>query len=205
MKNLFFSIFTTLRWVVYSAVICLIALSACQETPTPPAATMTVTAAPTATTQLVMSIYEGPGSVDLLYPAEWKFLIPQTGLLVFGARETIDQAQPGPMMTVLRVSALSADEDAAGELNHYLEFGPYRSGYELVGDIETFSLIDREGLQARLTYAGNEENIPMEAYIAAAEADNGAIYIFTGTSPADVWEAYEQTFRVMVNSVEFNE
>lgn len=155
--------------------------------------------------QLVMAQYAGEGSIEILYPAAWTFHLPRVGLLMFATKETIELAEPGPLMTILRVSEGQVHGNAEGELNHYLDFGPLRSGYTQNGDYKQITVNGQEAWEVSLSYEGNDENIPMEAYIVSSETESGAVYIFTSTSPAEMWDQHEITFKVMVNSVEFTE
>ena len=109
-------------------------------------------------------------------------------------------------MTVLRISTANVHGNAEGELNHFLDFGPVRSGYTKDGEYGRLTIDEQEAWDVALSYAGDgDENIPMKAYIVSSETGGGAVYLFTATAPAEMWAQYEQTFKLMVNSVEFTE
>ena len=109
-------------------------------------------------------------------------------------------------MSVLRVPIAQVHGNAEGELNHYLDFGPLRAGYTKNGEYEPLTIGGQEAWAVSLSFAGDgEELIPMETYIVSSETESGAVYIFTSTAPAEMWDQYETTFKVMVNSVAFTE
>lgn len=161
---------------------------------------------PTATPEpLKMLQYTNEAAFDLLYPEAWTYYLPRQGILLFGEEKTITQAQPGAMMTILRIAPPDVHGNAEGELNHFLDFGPKREGYTMEGERKVVEINGRSALVQHLSYPGEGENIPMKATIVAADTESGAVYIFASTAPADVWESHAAKFDVMVSSVSFNE
>ncbi len=161
---------------------------------------------PTATSApLKMLQYSNEAAFDLLYPEGWTYYLPREGMLLFGEEKTINQAQPGAMMTILRITPSSVHGNAEGELNHFLDFGPRRDGYALDGERREVEINGRSALVQHLNYPGEADNLPMKATVVAAETESGAVYIFASTAPADVWEANASKFDLMVSSVSFHE
>ena len=154
---------------------------------------------------LKMLQYNNEAAFDLLYPEGWTYYLPRPGMLLFGEEKTINQAQPGAMMTILRVEPPAVHGNAEGELNHFLDFGPKRDGYALDGERKAVEINGRSALVQHLNYPGEGENIPMTATVVVAETTGGAVYIFASTAPTDVWEANAAKFDVMVSSVSFHE
>lgn len=156
-------------------------------------------------TPLSVLKYETNAPITLLYPADWVFLLPQPGLLLFGEEETLIDAEPGAMMTILRIPNARVHGTLEGELNHYLDFGPRQDGYEIVGEIEETTIGEQNAFSLRMSFQGEGERIPFETRIVAAEAANGAVYILAGTSPAEQWEANVNKFSVIIGSFEILE
>ncbi|MFT5195921.1 MAG: hypothetical protein ACI85U_002946 [Candidatus Promineifilaceae bacterium] len=102
---------------------------------------------------------------------------------------------------------ISVHGNLEGEFNHYLDFGPKRDGYAIVKDITDFELDGRPAKQIRMSYIGDPEKdeVSQEAWIVGAEANNGAVYIFSATAPPDDWFDNQLLFKLLVQSVKFNE
>ncbi|MCB0034003.1 MAG: hypothetical protein KDE51_08290, partial [Anaerolineales bacterium] len=110
---------STIRYVIILIFASSLFVTACQDQPTPPAAEPTpaaTTASQAETDQLVMAEYVGEKSFEMLYPASWIYQLPRVGFLIFAGEETLNQAQPGPQMSVLRVPIAQVHGNAEGEL-----------------------------------------------------------------------------------------
>lgn len=182
--------------------------AACGTTPPPPAATST----PAVDSQQLPSEirvhqYENQAALDFKYSTAWSVIIPQLNFIVTGPTETVVGDEPGPLMAILRIPVREVHGNLEGEFNHYLDFGPKRDGYEIVEDISELEIDGRPAKQIRMRVADNpEENeIAQEAWIVGAEATNGVVYIFSATAPPDEWFDNQLLFKLLVQSVEFNE
>ena len=149
--------------------------------------------------------YTDSAEFNLLYPSDWLTILPRPGILLFGEEQTIGKSEPGALMTILLVPTNKVHGDLQGELEHYLDFGPRRDGYMEVDEIEERELDGKPALTVRMSQAGDGEFDPFETEITAVELDNGSVYIFTSTAPADIWDANQDKFFVILNSVKFVE
>ncbi len=154
-----------------------------------------------------MKQHENAAAIDFLYPSDWSVIIPQQNFMAVGPTETIVGDDPGPLLAILRVPIISVHGNLEGEFNHYLDFGPKRDGYATLRDIEDFELDGRPAKQIRMNFEADPENneISQEAWIVGAESNGGAVYIFSATAPPDDWADNELFFKLIVESVEFNE
>lgn len=176
----------------------------------PPSTTDTqdeVAEAENASGEVRMKQHENQAAIDFLYPSDWSVIIPQQNFMAVGPTETIVGDDPGPLLAILRVPIISVHGNLEGEFNHYLDFGPKRDGYTTLRDIEDFELDGRPAKQIRMNYEADPENneISQEAWIVGAESNGGAVYIFSATAPPEDWEDNELFFKLIVESVEFNE
>ncbi len=178
---------------------------------TPPPAETEATAPDGASVDLPAEVrmkqHENQAAIDFLYPSDWLVIIPQQNFMAVGPTETVVGDEPGPLMAILRVPVISVHGNLEGEFNHYLDFGPKRDGYITLEDTVDFELNGQPAKKIRMNYeADPEENeISQEAWIVGAEAESGAVYIFSATAPPEDWEANQLNFKLLVESVEFNE
>ncbi|MFK7803277.1 MAG: hypothetical protein AB8G95_16705 [Anaerolineae bacterium] len=182
------------------------AIAAC-GTPPPAPEAPTVEAEPDQPLEIRVRQHENAAAIDFKYPSDWIVIVPQQGFMAIGPSETVVGDDAGPLLAVLRIPVISVHGNLEGEFNHYLDFGPKRDGYSIVQDITDFELDGRPAKQIRMRYEGNpEENeVSQEAWIVGAEANNGVVYIFAATAPPNDWEDNQLEFKLLVQSVEFNE
>lgn len=177
----------------------LILVVACQSPePIPPTATLEPQ-------PLEVFEYTDSAEFNLLYPSDWLSILPRPGMLLFGEEQTIGKSEPGALMTILLVPTNRVHGDLQGEFEHYLDFGPRRDGYVEAGEIEERELDGKPAFTVRMSQPGDGEFDPFETEITAVELDNGSVYIFTSTAPADIWEINQDKFFVILNSVKFVE
>lgn len=177
---------------------------------TPPPETDEATPAPTLDGQppeIRVHQYENQAAIDFQHPTDWSVIIPQLNFMAIGPTETVVGDEAGPLMAILRVPVISVHGNLEGEFNHYLDFGPKRDGYTIVEDITDFELDGRPAKQIRMRYEGDPEKneISQEAWIVGAEANGGVVYIFSATAPPKDWVDSQLPFKLLVQSVEFNE
>lgn len=182
---------------IFSIVVSLLLFAACQSPePLPPT--------PTAEPQpLEVFEFTESSEFNLLYPSDWVSFLPRPGMLLFGEEQTINKAEPGAMMVILLVPTQQVHGDLQGEFEHYLDFGPRRDGYVEVGEVEERDVDGYPALTVRMSQPGDEENDPFETEITAVEVEDGSVYLFTSTAPAETWEANQDRFFVILNTVEF--
>ncbi|MEM7347181.1 MAG: hypothetical protein AAF485_23325 [Chloroflexota bacterium] len=188
-----------------------LAIASC-GTPPPPDPQSQDGSAETASAEAVdgevrLKQHENQAAIDFLYPSDWTVIIPQQNFMAVGPTDTIVGDEPGPLMAILRVPIISVHGNLEGEFNHYLDFGPKRDGYATLREIEDFELDGQPAKQIRMNFEADPENneISQEAWIVGAESNGGAVYIFSATAPPEDWEDNELFFKLIVESVEFNE
>lgn len=181
----------------FCVVTILILLAACQP-PEPALPTPTPEPQP-------LEVFEFTESTEfsLLYPSDWVSFLPREGMLLFGEEQTINKAEPGAMMAILLVPTQRVHGDLQGEFEHYLDFGPRRDGYVELGEAEEREVNGLPARTIRMSQPGDDELDPFETEITAVEIEDGSVYIFTSTSPAEIWEANQDKFFVILNSVAF--
>ena len=198
-------------WGMIGITLLAVVVSACGDIPPNPDEQVAVPTADSeqepAAPEIRVFQHENRSAIDFKYPTDWIVIVPQLNFMAVGPSGTVVGDDAGALMAILRVPVISVHGNLEGEFNHYLDFGPKRDGYEIVKDITDFELDGRPAKQIRMRYeADPEENeISQEAWIVAAEANNGVVYIFSATAPPEDWEANQLQFKLLVQSVEFNE
>ncbi len=184
-----------------------ILITACGTAPPSPEPTPTAQESETDQLEVRVYPYENDAAIDFNYSTDWIFVVPQQGFIAVGPSTTVIGDEPGPLMGILRIPNQKVHGSLEGEFNHYLDFGPKRDGYSIVQDITDFEIDGRPAKQIRMSYEGNAENneIPQEAWIVGAEANGGAVYIFSATAPPENWLENQLLFKLLVESVKFNE
>ena len=163
------------------------------------------------TSQVVqMARFQNENAFDILYPSHWISDLMRQGMMVFGLEQTLFKGEPGPMVMVLRIPTAQVHGNLDGEFRHFLDFGPRREGYEEVGEVRETEIGGRPAYVVEMSFEGVEAEgadfrLPMQAYIAGVEADSGAVYILSGTVPAEQWPQNEEAIKVMVSSITLNE
>lgn len=178
-------------------------LMSCQDGPTPDVVEPTSQA-------VQMARFENENAFDILYPSHWISDLLRQGMMVFGLEQTLFKGEPGPMVMVLRIPTAQVHGNLDGEFRHFLDFGPRREGYEEIGEVREIEIDGRPAFVVEMAFEGvaaegAEFRLPMQAYIAGVEADSGAVYILSGTVPAEQWAQNEQAIKVMVSSITINE
>ncbi|MEM9773915.1 MAG: hypothetical protein AAF902_05000 [Chloroflexota bacterium] len=151
--------------------------------------------------------YTNESALDFQHPSDWILEIPRQGIIATGPQQTVFGNEAGPLVTILRVPFGEVHGNLEGEFNHFLDFGPKRDGYEVKIPASDIEVDGRKGRQIRMSFAGDVENsiIAQEAWIVAAEANNGVVYLISATAPEELWSANEILFKILVNSLKFNE
>ena len=156
-------------------------------------------------TPLAFVVYENEAALDLLYPAEWEYVVVSEGLLLFGEAETMNLERPGASVTVYRLPITSAAADLPQTFQHYVDNGPLQSGYQMVTETEPGMLGGQESLTLLVEKGESDEQPAMRAFITGAQAESGATYILAASAPQADWEEQWRAFQVLLQSVEFNE
>jgi len=185
--------------VLAALVVLITLLVGCGQTPTPQADEV-ITATP-----LAFVIYENEAALDLLYPAEWEYVLVSDGLLLFGEAETISLERPGASVTVYRLPPTSTTTGLPQTFQHYVDNGPLQSGYQSIAEAQAGILGGRNALELLVEKSESDEQPAMRAFITGAQAESGATYILAASAPQSDWDAQWRTFQILLQSVEFNE
>jgi hypothetical protein len=156
-------------------------------------------------TPMAVHAYENELALDLLYPADWDFQIIRNGLLLFAEPQTLSQQEAGASVAVFRRPPADVRGGLEGALQHYLDSGPLRSGFEATTDLQASQLGGREALQVSIESESDEDELAVKGYIIAAETESGVVYIISATAPLEEWDEQWHAFKLLVGSVEFNE
>jgi hypothetical protein len=161
------------------------------------------TKSPATQDTLTRTFTGSPTGFTVRYPDGWQSIIPMTGLVIFGAPDTLDNVEPGPSFTVQRTDPLSVYGTLDEALDLYLRRGPLRPdrSWKPLGEIVRSAFAGRDALSVDIQGKENEGSPEMRAHIVITTAQNTFVYIFVLTAPADEWAAYEPTLSAMLNSL----
>lgn len=183
----------------------------CVDPPAPPTPTQEVQQESVKETENGLEVrvhqYSNETAIDFQFSTDWIIEIPRQGIIAVGPQETVYGNKVGPFVSILRVPIGQVHGNLEGELNHFLDFGPKRDGYKAIDGVTDFEIDGRPAKQVRLTFEGNAEKEidAQEAWVVGAEANNGVVYIVSASAPPENWAENEILFKLLVNSLKFNE
>ncbi|MBZ0287757.1 MAG: hypothetical protein K8I30_09095 [Anaerolineae bacterium] len=156
---------------------------------------------------LVRIFNNSPTGFTIRYPDGWQSIIPMTGLVVFGAPDTLNNVEPGPTFTVQRTDPLSVYGTLNEALDLYLRRGPLRPdrSWKPLGEITQMTFAGRDALSVNIQGRENDVSPEMRAHIVATTAQNTFVYILVLTAPAEDWGVDEPTLTAMLNSLQMLE
>lgn len=154
-----------------------------------------------------MTVYYNPTAFSLQYPADWTYYIPHLGMLIIGELEGALQNKPGPSFVVFRKEPLGIGEETARDLlENYLERGPLSEGYLQTGKITPVTIGGLEGVEALVEEPEAEDRpLMLRSYVASVVTSQGVGYVFTATSPQQMWDDDWPTLRTIRDSITFPE
>jgi hypothetical protein len=156
-------------------------------------------------TPVVVQQYSGTSAFELQYPADWVSQIIQPGLIIFGPSDVVGFIETGPSVTIYRVPPEASGLGLEGQVDHFLDFGPYEEKFEPEADIYISHLGQYSALRVDISREAFEHLIAMKGYVVSAQVNSGAIYHFVATTPTDRWESDWPLLASVYQSVVFNE
>jgi hypothetical protein len=156
-------------------------------------------------TPILVQQYSGTSAFDLQYPVEWVSAIIQPGLIVFGPPDVVGFVDTGPSVTIYRIAPENAGLGLEGQLDHFLDFGPYEENFEPEAEIYSSQLGQYSALRVDIARDTFEHLIAMKGYVVSTQVNSGAIYHFVATTTTEHWEAEWPLLASILQSVSFHE
>jgi len=156
-------------------------------------------------TPIIVWEYENETAFDTVYPEGWEVSLIREGFLVFAPPNVAYDSEAGPTMSVLRTSPLGGAGSLEDELNHFLDFGPLREDYFLTSDINPVKIGQYDGLEVAVEREAKDMYLAMKSVISMVRAENGSLYTFVATAPADQWDESWPLLLAISQNINFNE
>lgn len=156
-------------------------------------------------TPVLVQEYSSTSAFELQYPAGWVSAIIQPGLVVFGPPDVVSFIDTGPSVTIYRIAPENAGLGLEGQVEHFLDFGPYEENFEPEAEMYGSRLGQYSALRVDIERDQFEHLIAMKGYVVSAQANSGAIYHFVATTTTESWEMDWPLLTSVLQSVSFNE
>ncbi len=147
--------------------------------------------------------FEGPASFSLRYPAGWMAVIPEQGIMVVAAADTLG-GQPGPALTISRSTMLMNQGDLPATLEYYLAHGPEVTNrqWTRLTDITPVAFDGgREAVAIDLQGREFEGDPELRIRLLVTRADSLAVYVFGASAPAEDWGTDGPLLQAILDSV----
>jgi hypothetical protein len=155
----------------------------------------------------LINTFDRSPAFRMSYPEGWTYQLGQVGFVLFGAEDTVFKLRPGPSIAVFRTGTLFVDT-LEEELDIYLRRGPLRGDHFAMTDEIAETMLDERPALA-VTLEGrevqSEDTQLMRAYVVITQADNGYVYVFSATTPAEDWEQDWPLFEAVLETADIRE
>lgn len=149
--------------------------------------------------------FSNPHAFDLKYPSNWRGVLVTQGVMVFGPPNVVGIREPGPSVTVYRISEHTASGTDEELFDKFIGRGPLRGSFEITGPVEVAQVGQYQGLGVDMQREAEEELIAMRGKVWMARTGSGAVYFLSATSPTDSWDDVWPNMQAVLDSVHFNE
>lgn len=153
--------------------------------------------------ELTRTFDKSPTGFTLRYPQDWEYLLPMSGLVVFGPPKTLNENQTGSTFTIQRIDPLSVYGTLDEALDRYLRRGPLRPDrqWAKTGDVTTITFLGRDARQVEIQGKENAVSPELRAQVIATVAQNTFVYIVVLTAPSAEWEQQQATLQAMLDTL----
>jgi hypothetical protein len=127
------------------------------------------------------------------------------GLLVFGPPNVISLEGLGPSVTIYRIPPEMVAFTLEGQLEQFLERGPYAQDFIPVSEMLDTKLGEYPALRVDFAREAIEFFEAMTGFIVSARMESGAVYHFVATTPTEQWSETWPLMTSVIQSVNFNE
>ena len=161
----------------------------------------------TTTAALTRTFDKSPTGFTLRYPQDWEYLLPMSGLVVFGTPKTLNENQTGSTFTIQRIDPLSVYGNLDEALDRYLRRGPLRPDrqWAKTGDVTTTTFLGRDARRVEIQGKENAVSPELRAQVIATVAQNTFVYIVVLTAPSAEWEQHQATLQAMLDTLQILE
>lgn len=157
------------------------------------------------TTPIVLSrtFDKSPTGFSFQYPDDWEYLIPAQGILLAGFPMTLYENEPGPTLTVQRLTPLSIMGNLETALDSYLQNGPLRvpDKWQITTPAYATTLEGRPAYAVALEGSDIEGSDPLWTQFLVTTAENTFIYLFITTTPVTMKVRFTPLFDAILASV----
>lgn len=157
------------------------------------------------------NVFNESTAFEVRYPDEWMYQIPVANVFVLAPSVVLNEATPGPSVTIQRTTTFGAGGDSLDViLPTFLEnnnlTGENAENWEQVGDVRETEISGRPALT--VDYRGSATpDVPvswMEISVTLAESEEMVYFIFS-SAPESLWLEFEDTVHAIVESIDIKE